>query len=415
MQRGTAPARLLIVPVAVVLAVGLVWGLGKVRNRIRNSFRPAPAATTRIPEQPVVGGSPPMPPQVTRPEVAEVQVDVVARDLQIVWAITFAPDGRLFFTERPGRIGLIRTPGASPERYLALDAVVHNGESGLMGLTLHPNFPRVPYLYVMYTAAKQGGAVNRISRLTDRGETATDEEVLLDDIPASRNHDGGALSFGPDGMLYAGTGDAAVPALSQDLGSPCGKILRLTPDGKVPPDNPFPNSPVYAYGFRNVTGLSWHPGTRELWAASHGPSDITPPVQHRDSVYIVRKGGNHGWPLIMGASPEPEIVDPVLYYPDAAVPPGGSLFYTGALFPRFRGNYFLTSLRAEQLHRVIVRGASRIAAIERWWPNRFGRLRAIGQGLDGAIYVGTSNRDGRTEGSYPGSDYIYRITPKEQP
>jgi glucose/arabinose dehydrogenase len=357
---------------------------------------------------PALGGTPPMPRQVIRSDVPEVRVEEVARDLEIPWAIAFASDGRMFFTERPGRVRVMRR-GAAPRRYLDLSNVAHQGEGGLMGLALHPQFPRTPFLYLMYTT---GTGVNRVSRFRDAGDTAGNEEVLLDGIAAAQYHDGGALAFGPDGMLYVGTGDARMPPTAQDRRSLNGKILRLTPDGKVPADNPFPGSPVYAYGLRNVTGLAWHPTTRELWAASHGPSGEFPGLLFRDSVYIVRKGGNHGWPLVVGTTDRAGIVSPVLYYPEAAVPPGGSIFYTGSLFPQFRDNYFLATLRSEHLQRVVVDQGRRIAAIERWWPGKFGRLRAIAQGPEGAIYFSTSNQDGRAPfGPAPGSDFIYRIVP----
>jgi quinoprotein glucose dehydrogenase len=361
---------------------------------------------------PRVGGSPPMPAPVLRRDVPEVRVEEVAANLAIPWAIAFAADGRLFFTERPGRIQVIPRGGGKPRPYLDLRAVVAEGEGGLMGLALHPEFPASPYLYAMYTARAPAGAVNRVVRLRDRGPSAGDETILLDRIAAAQNHDGGAVAFGPDGMLYVGTGDGQRPPSAQDPASFNGKILRLTPDGKVPADNPFPGSPVWAYGFRNVTALAWHPATGDLWAASHGPSGEFPGLFFRDSVYVVRRGGNHGWPLVVGTTTDPRLVSPVLYYPDAAVPPGGAIFYTERLFPQFRNNYFLASLRAADLQRVVVGAGNRIERIERWWPGRYGRLRAIAQGPDGAIYFSTSNQDGREpQVNDPGGDHLYRIVP----
>jgi quinoprotein glucose dehydrogenase len=355
---------------------------------------------------------PPMPDQQVLEEVPGVRVEVVAQDLEIPWALRFSTDGRMFFTERPGRIRVIRR-GKPPELYLNMSGITHRGEGGLMGLALHPKFPSQPYLYVMYTTDTGGQTVNRVSRFTDRGETAADEKVLIDNIPAAQYHDGGVVAFGPDGMLYAGTGDARRPPLSQDRESLAGKILRVTPDGGIPADNPFPGSPVYAYGFRNVTALAWHPASKALWAASHGPSGEFPGIEAKDSVYIVRKGGNHGWPLVVGTTTrgQPDIISPVLYDPEKAVPPGGAIFYTGSLFPQYRGSFFLATLASAHLQRVVVEGDSRITAIERWWPDRYGRLRAIEQGPDGAIYLTTSNRDGRASRSYPGSDTIYRLVP----
>jgi aldose sugar dehydrogenase len=367
-----------------------------------------------IPSRPREGGRPPMPQQQQRAEVPGVRVTEVARGLEIPWGLGFAPDGRVFVTERPGRIRVLREGGA-PAPYLDLGEVVHRGEGGLMGLALHPEFPRQAFLYVMYTTRNGGRVVNRVSRFRDEGETAGSEEVLIDNIPAAQFHNGGIVKFGPDGMLYVGTGDASQPRLSQDARSLAGKVLRATPEGRVPPDNPFRDSLVYAYGFRNVVGLAWNPATGDLWAASHGPSGEFPGMHHRDAVYVVRPGGNHGWPLVVGTSDREEIVSPVLYYPERAVPPGGALFYDGELLPQLRGSFFMTSLGATHLQRVRVEGRGNVTAIERWWPGRHGRLRAVEQGPDGAIWFTTSNRDGRAERSYPGSDFIYRIVPSDAP
>jgi len=359
---------------------------------------------------PEIGGVPPMPPQAVRTQPPGVRVQVVAKGLTIPWALAFARDGRIFFTERPGRVKVMRL-GSRPRLYLNLSRVISRGEGGLMGLALHPGFPNPPYLYAMYTFRRGKSAFNRISRFTDRGgRTAGSERVLVDGITAAQFHDGGALAFGPDGMLYAGTGDALNPPIAQDLGSFNGKILRITPEGGVPEDNPFPNSPVWAYGFRNVTGLTWSPQTGELWAASHGPSGEYG-LRARDTVYVVRRGGNHGWPLVTGTTSREDIVSPVLYYPENAVPPGGLLFYTGRLLPRYQGDLFMPTLGSTHLQRIVVEDGRRIETIERWWPGRFGRLRAVAQGRDGALYFTTSNRDGRAQRPYSGSDYIYRLLP----
>jgi aldose sugar dehydrogenase len=379
----------------------------------------APTSEAPMPEAPVFanaegpprqGGVPPMPEQRERAQVAGVRVETVASNLEIPWAIGFAPDGRMFVTERPGRVVVIRE-GQEPQQYLDLGDVVHRGEGGLMGLALHPDFGATRHLFVMYTTRNGGNVINRVSRFTDRGETADDETVLVDNIPAAQLHNGGVLAFGPDGHLYIGTGDATRPPLAQDRESLAGKVLRVAADGGIPADNPFGDSPVYAYGFRNVTGLAWHPETGALWAASHGPSGEFPNLYHRDAVYVVRRGGNHGWPVVVGVPEQAGMEAPVLYYPEDAVPPGGALFYSGRLMPDLRHNFLMTALGATHLQRVVVRQPDRVETIERWWPEEYGRLRAIVEGPDGAIYFTTSNRDGRARRPYPGSDYIYRIVP----
>ena len=399
----------------LVAAVTLLVGVGaaavgyKLWRRSQNRLKPPPASLLTAPKLDI-GELPGLPPVKVLADVPNVTVSEVARELRIIWSLRWAPDGRLFICERRGRL-LVLTPGAAkPEVYARLSTAL-GGESGLMGLALHPDFPRQPFIYVMYTARKTGGGVNRVSRLRDTPAGGDDETVLIDDIPASRNHDGGALEFGPDGMLYVGTGDANVPGLAQELDKPNGKILRVRPDGSIPPDNPFANSAVWAYGFRNVSGLAFHPTSGELWAASHGPSAVEPEEpKHMDSVYIVRKGANHGWPVHLGVSAEPAYVSPIIFFKDRATPPGGLRFHTGTSEP-WAGSLFMTGLRNQELMRFRVDAPSTITSVERWWPNRFGRLRAVTQGPDGSLYVGTSNADGRAEGNYPPEDFIYRLTP----
>lgn len=369
------------------------------------------------PRFPIIGESPPMPPQIARRTVKEVKVQKLASRLQIPWQLRFAPDGRLFITERPGRI-LVMRPGRRglerPAVYLNLESVVARGEGGLMGMALHPDFARQPFLYVMYTTAGLDGLpINRISRLRDLGTTAGEERVLLDGIPASQLHNGGAVEFGPDGHLYIGTGDARLPDSSQELSSLNGKILRITSDGEIPADNPFSGSPVWAYGFRNVSGLAWHPVSRELWAASHGPSGEFENLFHRDTIFRVRVGRNHGWPLVVGLSDDPDLVPPTLYYPTSAVPPGGLMFCTSSVFPALRHQLLIPSLGSMHLQRVAFDAAFVPTEIERWWPQVYGRMRAITQGPDGALYLATSNRDGRAPaGRYTEGDWILKVTPR---
>ncbi len=217
----------------------------------------------------------------------EPQVHAVARGLEVPWALAFAPDGRLFLTERPGRIRVIMGGRLEPTP-LAILPVSAAGEAGLMGLALDPAFPQNGHLYVCYTTTpgRGGRLINRVVRLTLRGTGAGDERVLVDQIPGASIHDGCRLKFGPDGKLYVTTGDAAEPRLAQQMDSLAGKILRLNADGSVPPDNPFPDSPVYSLGHRNPQGIAWDRAGR-LFAAEHGPSG-------HDEVNRILPGRNYG-------------------------------------------------------------------------------------------------------------------------
>jgi glucose/arabinose dehydrogenase len=363
--------------------------------------RPLPPAGS----EPILGTQPPMPTPVNRPTLDDYRVEDYATGLVVPWDIAFVSPGRVYVTERPGRIRLILN-GKLQSRPYATVNVTSSGEGGLMGIALHPKYPNPRWVYLMYTSNND----NRISRFTDTGNGLTDEKPIVTGIPSSFVHDGGIIRFGPDGMLYAGTGDARNPENAQNLSSLAGKILRMTPDGKAPGDNPFPNSLVYAYGFRNVQGLAWNPKNGDLWATNHGPTGEFG-LQAKDSIYIVRRGGNHGWPRVLGVTDVRDVVDPILYFPDSAVPPGLATFYDSDLMPELNGNFFFSTLRSEYLEHVILSGPRTISRVEHWWPGRYGRLRAVVQGPDGALYVSTSNRDGRGT-THSGDDRILRVSPK---
>ena len=221
-------------------------------------------------------------------------VETVVSGLEIPWDLAFTPDGRILITERTGRIRVVQDGALQETPYATID-VFHRSEAGLMGIALHPDFTSNGYLYVCYTYREGRAIYNRIARLTDRGDRADGHHVVLDHIPGATRHDGCRIRFGPDGYLYATTGDATDPGLSQDLDSLAGKVLRLADDGSVPPDNPFSGSPVYTWGHRNPQGLDWHPVTGDLFITEHGPD-------RDDEVNILAPGQNYGWPEVTGAA-----------------------------------------------------------------------------------------------------------------
>lgn len=318
-----------------------------------------------------------------------VQVTEWVRELEIPWALAFAPDGRAFVTERPGRVRLVRAGRLDPQPVATLP-VAHVGEGGLLGLALHPRFPNPPYVYVYYTYQRDG-LRNRVERLREQGGRLVRDRVVLDDIPGAFVHDGGRIRFGPDGMLYVGTGDARQPDLAQDPRSLAGRILRVTPDGEVPPDNPFPGSPVYSLGHRNVQGLAWHPQTRALFATEHGPSGERG-FAH-DEVNLVRPGGNYGWPEVLcGQASRPEFVDAVACSgSDTWAPSGAEFVARGA----WRGRLLVANLRGAHLRAFVLSPDGTRVERQEVVLSGFGRLRDVVVGPDGALYVLTSNRDGR--------------------
>jgi glucose/arabinose dehydrogenase len=245
--------------------------------------------------------------------------------------------------------------------------------------------------------------VNRVVRYRETGGRLGEAVVLIDNIPANQIHDGGRLRFGPDGLLYITTGDAATTSLAQDLGSTAGKILRLTRDGTAPRDNPF-SSPVYTYGHRNPQGLDWHPANGALWASEHGASS-------NDEVNAIEAGANYGWPRIEGSQTMPGMRTPIVFYPSAIAPSGAS-FYRGSRLPAFVNNLFVATLRGVHILRLRVDAGPppRVISQERLLNDRFGRIRDVVVGPDGLVYFCTSNRDGRGN-PVSTDDRIARISP----
>lgn len=339
-----------------------------------------------------------------------VEVEACIDNLNIPWSLVFLPDGRALVSERSGQVRLIRE-GVLHEKPYAEPGALHYGEGGLMGLASHPEFPEEPYIYAMYTYREGGSVYNKVVRLRDLGDEGVLDEVIVDKIPGGRNHNGGRISFGPDGMLYVTTGETFKAELAQDLGSLGGKILRVTPEGDIPHDNPFPGSPIYSYGHRNPQGLAWHPETQDLFSSEHGPSGEFLKFAH-DEINVVVKGGNYGWPEVIGIGGKNPYIDPLVVWKETTLP-GGIAFYGEDLF--------VASLRSNALLRVRVKRTKDdsyvVERIERWFAEdysrgRFGRIRDVVVGPDGYLYFLTSNRDGRGR-PRPSDDKVYRIVWQE--
>ena len=315
-------------------------------------------------------------------------VQVVLTGLEIPWSLAFAPDGRLFLTERPGRVRIVQNGALLPTPALVLSDIAATGESGAMGLALHPQFGTNRFVYLAYTARAGGGMVNRVVRYREAGNTLAEPAVLLDNLPAASIHDGGRLRFGPDGKLYLTMGDAAEPSTAQDVASMSGKIFRMNDDGSVPGDNPL-SSFLWSYGHRNPQGIDWHPVTGEMWATEHGNSG-------NDELNRIQAGRNYGWPVIEANRTQAGMETPVLFY-DPAIAPSGMSFYTGSAIDAFRNNIFFATLRGQHLHRVRLDPSNpqRVLGEERLLENRFGRIRDVVSAPDGSIYFCTNNRDGR--------------------
>ncbi|MEN3334753.1 MAG: hypothetical protein V7641_4118 [Blastocatellia bacterium] len=341
----------------------------------------------------------------------QFRVETFASGLTVPWSIVFVPDGRIFITERPGRVRVIENGKLRAEPLATIADVEPSGESGLMGLTLHPQFAQNHLLYLAYAYRGDGQRV-RVVRMKETGSGFVDRQAIIEKIPAAANHAGCRLRFGPDGKLYITTGDATERELAQRLDSLAGKTLRVNDDGTVPPDNPFVGQAgarpeIWSYGHRNSQGLDWQPGTNVMFQTEHGPSGFDGPGGG-DEVNLVERGKNYGWPVIHHTMTHAGMESPLLEYTPAVAPASG-MFYRGAAFPEFRGNFFFGCLRGQCLIRVVLDGR-RIISQERLLREDYGRIRDVAEGPDGAIYVSTSNRDGRGRPA-SGDDRILRLVP----
>ena len=373
--------------------------------------------TATVSAEPIVGPKPQTVADVFLPTPPDIRVEAWVTGLEAPWSLVFLPDGRALVSERPGRIRLIQNGHLEKSPYAVFETIrgasgagdfflnlFARGEGGLMGLAVHPKFPTEPYIYAMYTWRGVRGVRNRIVRLVDRGTHGVFDKIVLGGVPGALFHNGGRIAFGPDGMLYATTGEIFEMHMAQDLKAFGGKVLRIDPGGGIPSDNPFPNSPVWSYGHRNPQGLAWHPETGALYQSEHGPSGEVGFGAH-DEINIIEEGRNYGWPRIVGAPGRAPYVDPIAMWPNTSVPPAGMTFHKGALY--------VATLRSEALIRLRIEGR-RVLSIERLFAEDeydgvLGRLRDAVDGPDGHLYVLTSNRDGRGS-PRPGDDKILRMT-----
>ncbi len=324
-----------------------------------------------------------------------VEVSTLATDLEVPWSFAFLPDGDALVTERDsGRLlrvspsGEVREVQTLPER--------GSGEGGLLGVAVSPDYEDDRYVYAYYTTAED----NRVVRFRLGGRP----RPILTGIPANTYHDGGRIKFGPDGMLYVTTGDAGETANSQDRSSLGGKILRISPDGSVPGDNPFPGSPVYSYGHRNVEGLAWDAEGR-LFASEFGKNTW-------DEVNRIVAGENYGWPEVEGEGGEDQgYVDPITVWATSEASPSGAEILVDGAIPQWEGDLFVAALRGERLWRLELNGRGEVVEREKLLDGEAGRIRDVAQAPDGSLWVSTSNRDSYGSPVSEQDDRILRLAP----
>ena len=342
---------------------------------------------------------------------AKFRVETVAAGLEVPWAFAFLPNGNILFTERPGRVRVVENGKLRAETVFTVPDVEPSSESGLMDLSLHPQFAQNNFIYLAYAYRGDGKQV-RVVRYKFANNTITEPKTIIEAIPAAPNHAGTRARFGPDGKLYVTSGDATDGDIAQQMNSIAGKTLRLNDDGTIPADNPFVNQKdarpeIWSYGHRNAQGLAWQPGSNLMFQTEHGPSGFDGPGGG-DEVNIVERGKNYGWNLIHHRETRAGMESPLLEYTPACAPASG-MFYNGAAFPEFKGNFFFGCLRGAKIIRVTLNSRN-VAAQEDLLKGTYGRIREMAEGPDGFIYFSTSNRDGRGSAAKE-DDRIMRIVP----
>jgi glucose/arabinose dehydrogenase len=342
---------------------------------------------------------------------AKFRVETFASGLEVPWGFAFLPDGNLLFTERPGRVRLIEGGKLKAEPVFNVPDVEPSSESGLMDVSIHPNFKDNKFVYLAYAYRGDGKQV-KVVRYRFDGKTFLEPKIIVENIPAAPNHAGTRARFGPDSKLYVTTGDSTDWNLAQKTDSLAGKTLRLNDDGGIPEDNPFVKDKkyrpeIYSTGHRNAQGLAWSPEGL-MFQTEHGPSGFEGKGGGADEVNFVERGKNYGWAEIYGDLKKDGMVSPLLSYTPACAP-ASALVYNAAAFPAFKGNLFFGCLRGARIIRVVLSG-SQVVSQENLLEGKFGRIREMAQGPDGFIYFSTSNRDGRGSAAKD-DDRIMRIVP----
>lgn len=349
------------------------------------------------------------------PRSAPVKVTVLATGLVKPWAVEPLPDGALLVTEKPGRMRIVSANGTLGAPLAGLPAVDARGQGGLLDVALSPGFASDRTVYWSYSEPRSGGNGTSVAKgVLSVDRTRLEQvSVILRTLPTydGDKHYGSRLAFGPDGMLYVTTGersDRATRPQAQAMDSHLGKILRVRPDGSVPPDNPFvgragARPEIWSVGQRNVQAAAFDPQGR-LWVVEMG-------TRGGDELNLIEKGKNYGWPLIAygieysglsigeGATAREGLTQPQ-YYWDPVIAPSGAQWYTGDAFPAWKGSLLVGSLRDRKLVRLVIEG-QRVVGEEWLLAERGKRVRDVRQDKAGAVYLVTDEEDGE----------VWKLTP----
>ncbi|MEM9027210.1 MAG: PQQ-dependent sugar dehydrogenase [Pseudomonadota bacterium] len=343
-----------------------------------------------------------------RPDVAsKIKVETVARKLANPWGMAFLPSGDMLVTERPGRLRVVSKDGKLSGPVAGLPEIAAVSQGGLLDVELGPDFATSGLIYLSFSSRYDGGMGTTVARgkLTQSGNKwqLDDAEIIFRQTPAvgTGRHFGSRLVFANDGKLYVTLGDRGRRDRSQDMDRHWAKVVRINPDGGVPDDNPFVGQSgvlpeIFSVGHRNAQGAALHPETGELWTVEHGAAG-------GDEINRVLAGKNYGWAVIsygrhysggkIGVGARKSGLEQPVYYWDPSIAPSGMIFYTGDLFPGWKGDILVGALRARMLVRLDVENGQ-IVREEQLLRNVGRRIRAVEQGPDGAIYVLTDHSDG---------------------
>lgn len=341
---------------------------------------------------------------VIQSELHTFKIEKIASGLSHPWSLAFLPDGDMLVTERSGQLRLIQNNKLLTKPVSGLPDIYQQGQGGLMDVVLHPEFSDNQILYLSYTGKTSDGLGTEVMRARLVDQRLLDVKVIFRALPKSSGgrHFGGRLLFSSDGYLFITLGDRGDRPRAQRLDDHAGALIRIHENGEIPRDNPFiakraSKQEIYSYGHRNIQGIVQHPHTNEIWIHEHGP-------QGGDEINLIKAGSNYGWPTItygvnyvigtkIGVGTHKKGLEQPLYFWTPSIAPSGMAFYTGNEFPHWKDQLFVGSLKFGLLLRLKIEG-QKVVHEERMLANKYGRIRDVRQGPDGALYLLTDEKQG---------------------